>query len=319
MTETTHLKPAAFPETANPSGGYLLVHFTGEHKDGEQIYFALSRDGLHWQDLSDTPILRSSIGMKGVRDPFMVRNPETGRVYLIATDLRIEAGLGWGAAQFDGSRDIIIWETDDLIHWSHERAVTVGIPEAGCVWAPESVYDREKNAFFVYFASMVSTNGEPAKQRIYAVYTRDFCTFTEPTLWIERDSHIIDTTIFEKDGRWFRVSGDNATGHLLFEGSDKLTEGYEILPSDTLTARTGLEGPMCYPLPDGKTFCLIADQYMAGKGYLPMITDAPGTRDFRVLTPEEYDMGTLKKRHGGVLQITEAEIERLLEHFGKSM
>ena len=31
--------------------GYLFVHFTGEDKDGEQIYFSLSRDGLHWEDL----------------------------------------------------------------------------------------------------------------------------------------------------------------------------------------------------------------------------------------------------------------------------
>lgn len=25
--------------------GYLFVHFTGEQKDGEQIYFSVSRDG----------------------------------------------------------------------------------------------------------------------------------------------------------------------------------------------------------------------------------------------------------------------------------
>lgn len=313
--ENNRIMPVVYSEPANPAGGYLFAHFTGEHKDGEQIYFALSRDGLHWQDLSDTPVLRSSVGMRGVRDPFMVRDPNSGRVYLIATDLRIEAGLGWGAAQYSGSRDIVIWESDDLIHWSNERAVTVGIPEAGCVWAPESVYDNEKNAFFVYFASMVSDNGEVPKQRIYTVYTKDFRTFTEPSLWIERESHIIDTTVFENRGRWFRVSGDNMTGRLLFEGSDKLMEGYEILPSETLTSLDGLEGPMCYPLSDGKTFCLIADQYKAGKGYLPMVTDDPGRRDFRVLSPEEYDMGRLKKRHGGVLRLTDAEVVRLSEYY----
>ena len=35
--------------------GYLFVHFTGEDKDGEQIYFSLSRDGLHWEDLYCRP------------------------------------------------------------------------------------------------------------------------------------------------------------------------------------------------------------------------------------------------------------------------
>ena len=31
--------------------GYLFVYFTGESEDGEQIYFAVSSDGLHWNDL----------------------------------------------------------------------------------------------------------------------------------------------------------------------------------------------------------------------------------------------------------------------------
>ena len=49
--------------------GYIFVHFTGEQKDGEQIYFSISRDGLHWKDLNDgKPILYSETGMKGVRD-----------------------------------------------------------------------------------------------------------------------------------------------------------------------------------------------------------------------------------------------------------
>ena len=85
--------------------GYLFVHFTGEQKDGEQIYFSVSRDGLHWTDLNDgKPVLYSHIGECGVRDPFPVKNPLNGRYYLIATDLRIEKGEGWQAAQERGSR-----------------------------------------------------------------------------------------------------------------------------------------------------------------------------------------------------------------------
>lgn len=33
--------------------GYLFVHFIGEQKDGEQVYFSVSRDGLHWQELHE--------------------------------------------------------------------------------------------------------------------------------------------------------------------------------------------------------------------------------------------------------------------------
>ncbi len=112
--------------------GYLFAHFIGEEKDGEQIYFSLSRDGLHWEDLNGgNPILYSKTGALGVRDPFLVRDPESGIIYLIATDLRIEAGKGWEAAQYEGSRDLIIWESKDLVHWGRERSYTVGVPGAG--------------------------------------------------------------------------------------------------------------------------------------------------------------------------------------------
>lgn len=325
--ENNRMKPVVFTESARPRGGYLFVHFTSElpekdgagnpipRTDGEQIYMALSRDGLYWRDLSKTPVLRSDIGDRGVRDPFPVRDPHTGRVFLLATDLCTEGGTDWGKAQFAGSRDIIVWESDDLIHWSRERAVTVGIPEAGCVWAPEAVYDPKRDAFFVFFASMVSDPGEKPKQRIYSCYTKDFRTFTETKLWIERPDHIIDTTVFRRGGKFFRVSGDAATKRLLFETADSLTGDWTVLTSETLASLPGVEGPETLILQDGKTLCLMADRFARGLGYLPMVTDKPGEADFRVLDSGEYDMGGLKKRHGGVLRITEEEVLRLEAFF----
>jgi len=298
--------------------GYLFVHFTGEHKDGEQIYFALSRDGLHWRDLSGTPLLKSGIGMCGVRDPFPVRDPKTGRVYLIATDLRIEAGFGWGAAQYEGSRDIIVWESDDLIHWSAERACTVGIPEAGCVWAPEAVYDSEREAFLVFFASMVKTDGdEHPKQRIYAAYTKDFREFTETFLYIERENHVIDTTILESGGTYYRISKDETTKRLVMERSDTLLGTFTPVESATLADLAWVEGPEGYLLPDGTTWCVVADQFGSGRGYLPMVTADLGAEDFRILEPEQYDLGRLKKRHGGILRITDEEYDRMAAHYAE--
>ena len=91
-----------------------------------------------------------------------------------------------------------------------------------------------------------------------------------------------------------------------FKGGDgSLVSNFEfrIMNEDTLI------------LQDGKTLCLMADRFAAGLGYLPMVTDKPGEADFRVLDPGEYDMGGLKKRHGGVLRITEEEVLRLETFF----
>ncbi len=57
--------------------GYLFAHFIGEQENGEQIYFALSRDGMYWQDLNnEEPVLPSTVGERGVVDPFMIRSNE---------------------------------------------------------------------------------------------------------------------------------------------------------------------------------------------------------------------------------------------------
>lgn len=296
---------------------YLFAHFIGEEKNGEQIYFSVSQDGLHWRDLNNgNPILFSQIGTCGVRDPFLVRHPQTGIVYLIATDLRIEAGKGWKDAQENGSRSIIVWKTEDLVHWTKEQCYEVGVPEAGCVWAPEAVFDKEKEAFLVFFASKVRNNGETeGKHRIYGTYTKDFEVFSETFLYMEKERDVIDTTILESEGQYYRVSKDETNKRLILEVATSLTGEFVRIDSSMLAALEGVEGPEGYLLPDGKTWCLIADQFMTGKGYLPMLTEDLSSGDFRILSSNEYDMGKTKKRHGGVLQITDEEYERLLLYF----
>ncbi|MGN0777796.1 MAG: glycoside hydrolase family 43 protein [Aristaeellaceae bacterium] len=296
---------------------YLFVHFTGEGQpDGEQIYFSVSQDGLHWQDLNHgQPVLRSPLGDLGVRDPFVVRHPQTGRFYLIATDLCIYRRRDWNDAQYRGSRALIVWESDDLTSWSEPRRMEVGVPEAGCVWAPEAIWDESRGAMMVFFASMTRLAGdEEAKQRIYAVHTRDFVTFTPAQIYAEAENHLIDTTIVHDGGWYYRFTKDETTKKILMERMRTLHDKAEAVPCATLANLPGVEGPECYPLPDGR-WCLIADQFSAGKGYLPMVTDALSSGDFRILAPDEYDFGTTRKRHGGVLAIDRPLYDGLLARF----
>ena len=289
-------------------GAYLFAHFIGEEKDGEQIYFSVSQDGLHWTDLNNgKPILYSQTGTCGVRDPFLVRHPQTGTVYLIATDLRIGAGKGWKDAQENGSRSIIVWKTDDLVHWTTGRSREVGVEGAGCVWAPEAVFDRERGSFLVFFAS--KTGG---KHKIYAAYTEDFEVFSDTFLYMEKERDVIDTTILEDGGQYYRISKDETNKRLVMERSGSLMGKFVRIDSQTLDGLEGVEGPEGFRMPDGKTWCLIADQFQTGGGYLPMLTDDLASGDFRILPSHEYDMGRTKKRHGGILQITDEEYQRLL-------
>ena len=291
---------------------YLFVHFTGEHEDGEQVYFSVSRDGLFWDDLNrGAPVLRSNIGEGGVRDPFLFRDSASGKFRLLATDLCIHRGKGWGTAQFAGSRSLILWESDDLIHWSEPRSVTLAPENAGCAWAPEAIFDEERGETMVFWASMVQYEGDPApKQRIFRSYTKDFASFTPAELYLEREGHVIDMTIVRDGGWYYRFSMNNGT---LFERARRLNDPFERVPSPFLDALTGVEGPECYRLPDGR-WCLIEDRYARGLGYLPLVTDELASGIFA--EAERYDLGRSRKRHGGVLAIQEEEYERLRNAFG---
>lgn len=291
--------------------GYLFAHFIGEQKDGEQIYFSLSRDGLHWKDLrKGQPVLRSEIGEKGVRDPFLIRTPD--RFYLIATDLRIEAGKGWDTAQYGGSRDMLVWESKDLVEWKGPAARTVGVEGAGCVWAPEAIYDPERQAVLVYWASMVEK-----KQRIYASYTTDFENFTEPFVFLEKDNHVIDSTIISTEEGYYRYTKDETVKAICVDFSKTLhPEDFREIKSATLSNLYGVEGPEIFRFNDREEWCLIVDRFAEGKGYLPLMTDDLASGDFKILDDSQFDMGSTRKRHGGVIPITEEEYRSLAEKYG---
>jgi hypothetical protein len=299
--------------------GYLFVHFIGENSDGEQVYFSYSEDGLHWKDLNaGLPVLRSGLGEQGVRDPFIVRSPKDNKFYLIATDLRIASGKGWSAAVEEGSRDIIVWESADLTQWSEPWAVTVGVPGAGCVWAPEAVYDEAADEFLVFWASATEEpHDKERKQKIYSARTRDFRSFTAVEKYIERENHIIDTTIIAQGGSYYRFSKDETTKNIRVESSDSLDkDSFQLLSAPTLEALMGVEGPQIFKFNDREEWCLIVDRYAEGKGYLPLVASDLASGEFRVLPEDAYNMGRTKKRHGGVLPITAAECSRLLAAFG---
>lgn len=298
--------------------GYLFVHFTGESENGEQIYFSLSRDGLHWNDLNDgKPVITSGICEMGVRDPFILRNRLDGRFYIISTDLRIANGKGWGVAQYGGSRNLMVCSSSDLVNWTEVEAVELGIEGAGCLWAPEAIYDEEKNKYLVFWASMVKSEGDAeAKQRIYKSYTEDFKTYTKPELYIERENHVIDTTIIEDKGIYYRFSKDETTKNIIADMSGNVGDGpFKHLNAPAVEELMGVEGPACFKFNDREEWCLMVDQFATGRGYLPIVTKNMASGSFRVLRPDEYDMGATKKRHGSVLNITDEEYDRLEQKY----
>ena len=299
-------------------GGYLFVHFTGESETGEQIYFSVSKDGFHWTDLNNgQPVITSKICEMGVRDPFILRNRLDNKFYIISTDLRIANGKGWGAAQYEGSRNLMVCSSENLTDWTEVEAVEVGIAGAGCVWAPEAIYDEKKGEYLVFWASMVKKDGDSDhKQRIYSAYTKDFKNFSKPELYIEKENHVIDTTILEWKGVYYRFSKDETTKNIIADKSENVKDGpFTRLICPNVENLLGVEGPAGFKFNDREEWCLMVDRFAEGTGYLPIVTTDMASGEFRVLNPEEYDMGMTRKRHGSLLNITLEEYDRLVSKY----
>jgi hypothetical protein len=326
-TVTTRTEAAAL----DPFTGYLLAHFTGESANGEQIYLAHSTDGLHWTDLNrGGPVLLSTVGTRGVRDPAIVRSPAGDRYWIIATDLRIASGTSWSDAANRGSTSLVVWESTDLVNWSAPRLVNVagGISGAGNAWAPEAIYNAATGDYVVYWATNSNRNGV-TKHRIYYARTSDFRTFTAAQLFIERGGSqgIIDTQIVEVPTgvggfRYYRASAD---GHITIEGSNSILGSWTNIGnlshmgiSNGATGGNVVEGPMWAQFNGRSEWALWLDQFATGRGYMPITsTNLGSTQNFR--TRSDYAMGTNRKRHGSILNLTAAEGSRVLARWGATV
>src|SRR5689334_2888647 len=155
----------------DPFTGYLMAHFTGESATGEQIYLAHSTNGLNWTDLNNgQPVLLSTVGTRGVRDPALVRSHAGDRYWIVATDLRIASGTSWSDAANRGSTSLVVWESADLVNWSAPRLINVagGISGAGNAWAPEAIFNPATGDYVIYWATNSARNGV-TKHRIWYV------------------------------------------------------------------------------------------------------------------------------------------------------
>lgn len=315
----------------DPTVGYLMAHFTGESATGEQIYLAHSSDGLRWTDLNNgSPVLLSTVGTRGVRDPALVRSPAGDRYWIIATDLRIASGTSWSDAANRGSTSLVVWESTDLVNWSAPRLLNVaaGISGAGNAWAPEAIWNPATNDYVVYWATNSPRDGV-TKHRIWYVRTSDFRTFTAPQLYINRGSGqgIIDTQIIEVPNstggyRYYRASAD---GHITIEGSNSVLGSWTTLGNLShmgISNGTGggnvVEGPMWAQFNGRDEWALWLDQYATGRGYMPITsTNLGSVQNFRTRT--DYAMGGNRKRHGSILNITAAEQTRVLGRWGGTL
>lgn len=316
--------------TGEPAG-YLFAYFTSAAEaDGEQVRFALSTgpSPLNWTILNGgKPILYSTVGEQGVRDPFVLRAAglpgERARYYLLATDLciaRRDPATAWEDSVRAGSRSIVIWESNDLVSWTDPRLVEVAPPTAGNAWAPEATFDKASGTYLVYWASTLhSPSNDPARgpyHRTLCANTSDFRTFTPARIWIDRGWSVIDSTVVEADGYFYRFSKDELSADssspdakfITAERSQKLDSTHYSLIATGIGKEEIVhgEGPIVVPGPEPESWFLFVDEF-GHRRYTAFTSDSLTSS---LWTPASAIMPP-GASHGSILPLTAGEYAQL--------
>ncbi len=323
MEKTKEFKTTVIkkPETKDYDS-YIYLYFRGNiygNGESQNIHMSVSKDGFYWDALNKNElILKSTQGTLGVRDPYLIRSYEGDRFYLLATDLDANGG-DWGAYSRNGSKSIVIWESDDLVNWSKERLIEIAPKNAGCMWAPEATYDKTTGEYIVYWASdIIGGNGK----KIFYAKTRDFYTFSEPKVYkdVEKGTTFIDTSMIEYKGTYYRFTKNENEITLLLEVGNSVLGEFELIKTK-IAGEEGVEGPAIYQINGQEKWCLYMDGYAygnAGVGYFPLIAESLEDlkmANFRKLEPSEYKMPEGAK-HGSFVPITKEEYQALVDKWG---
>lgn len=302
---------------------YLFVHFKEKRTpDGEQVYFGISTDGFNWEEVNHgNPILWSYEGDKGVRD-FTITRTKDGRFIILATDLSLSYGMpykyqnSWGEITRNGSKCLVMWESEDLIHWSDQKMIKLGDDDFGCLWAPDIIYDEKNEDYVIHWSSSHKKNDYGAKAIFYS-RTKDFKEFTKAEeLYRKEDSGVIDSAMYEENGKYYNfIKSEGNPSRIILLKSDNITgpfERVEEFDNSMSVLQEGLyEAPTACRLENGR-WCLFLDFYgcsAEGQGYVPFIADTLESGNF-VRSDEAFNF-PYGYKHGTILPITIEEYERL--------
>ncbi len=327
LTKDIDVNIVAAPAPVGDTEAYLYVYFRGNVNGSEErlsIHLASSEDSYVWEDLNGNwPILESTMGTQCLRDPYLLRSHDGDRFYLIATDLNTQDGQGWGPWSLEGSKYLMIWESDDLVNWSEQRMVKFANDDMGCAWAPEAIWDPDTEEYLVYASAKDLTLGSSAIDTVYVVRTRDFRTFSEPEYFVQpfEDNGVttygegtkriaaIDSNIIQaNDGKFYHFYKKyNSVVQMMV--SDHASGPYAEVPGYTTI---GGEGPGSFLVKGtDDTYCLMIDNYSV---YVPYLTTDIASGKFTA------GSGTVimptGSKHGGFLPVNAEEYARVLEKWG---
>lgn len=330
--------------TEKQMAGYVMVY----HKDADHgLHMAYSWDGLKWTALNnDRPIMAGDTiaRQKGIRDPYIFRNPKDGTFCVAMTDLHIFGkrdgirttlwerpdSFGWG-----NNRGLVLLHSSDLTHWkrtnldfssvSTSDAIIPNWEDVGCVWAPEMNWDETRGEIMLHFTTRYK-NGRNVIYYTYMNNSFDAMTEQPQLLFAAKDAAgnintpTIDSDITKVGDTYHLLMVQN--GHIKHAESKHLTGPYQQDDFYDDGEKRSHEAPCAYKLIGTDKYIIVYDNYSRRPHNFGFVE----TTDFHHYKPIGYfdEKGSpmtrtnfSEQKHGGVVTVTKKELKQLIKYWEK--
>ena len=312
------------------SYGYLYCHMSDK---GEFTAYALSRDGLNYEDVIDgKAVIDPKVHARiegGQRDAFICRSWNGKGYVMVATDMCVAKSRKWDNYGMD------LLKSDDLIHWtsvtfdfrkgknifSNPRAESVykDWTTINRVWAPQIFWDPdyvwengEKGGYMIYY-SMLNRPEEKYDRMYYSYADKSFTRMTQPKLLFDWGYATIDADINLLDDGLYHmlIKKEGGKPGIYTATSKNLTSGWgEPVEDDYVSfeGRKNCEGSSAFQLKGEKTWRVAYIQYSDNPKHYRICEADEHLRNFK--NPQDIK-GVTGPQHGSFMRLTKKEYKRL--------
>jgi hypothetical protein len=305
----------ALPGQSQEIYGYLFAHMT--KTDYGHLYYSVSEDGLHWEQINNGDLILQHDQYRGHPD---ITKGHDGRYYMTGNN--------------SGDQAIPIWVSSDLITWdSHTSFIpdldnVPGFPDARPYkGAPKIFYEKDTEQYIITWHTP-TLKREPdfvadywCSMRTLYVLSKDLKTFTDPKKLFQYDIGTIDVIIRKEGNNYYAIIKDECepgydwpTGKSIRICTSENLTGPWSQPSGKVTP-SFREAPTLIPRQDGEGYYLYYEQY-PGIQY--------GMTAIKTLEGPWYDEYIMRysipdgARHGCMIPLTEKEYKGILKAFGNT-
>ena len=292
-----------------PAVAYLFAYFLGNAPEQERLSYAVSLDGKNFRALNGgKAVWQSDAGTKCIRDPYIFRG-EDGLYHLLATDMKSSLGR-------NSNRNLISAKSTDLVHWFDDTIIEIAdkypnMMKCDRAWAPQAIYDPEKESYMIYFAARVP--GTDDRTIMYYAYSRDLKKLdTSPTLLFapQDGNDAIDSDIIFQNDKYYMYYKNETNKRIYLAKSENASGPYKEI-KQVSEGNIGVEGPNIYKKLGSDEWLMMSDAY--GNGYYVM-QSTTDLENFKTVDRSQYSFD-FTPRHGYVIPINADQYTALVNAF----